>query len=310
MLKAALAGATAVALPFLVVVLVAGSQTAEAENDAGLGSAPSALATKDIPPHYLRWYMDAAQTCAGLPWAVLAAVGKVESDHGRSNLAGVSSGANSHGARGPMQFLPSTFAAYAVDGDRDGTTDIYNPADAIYAAAAMLCANGARDGTDKGIRAAIFAYNHSAAYVTTVLDWATRYTASPAPNKVVAKAIAFAKAQLGKPYCWGGEGPDCFDCSGLLYTAYAHAGVHIGRTTYQWRQTGPQVPISQIQPGDLVFSAGADGTPTNPGHVVMYLGANQVIQAPQTGDVVKISPLDRADIVIATRPAALAQQQP
>jgi cell wall-associated NlpC family hydrolase len=84
------------------------------------------------------------------------------------------------------------------------------------------------------------------------------------------------------------------------------AGLRIARTTYQWRQDGRQVPLSQIQPGDLLFSAGSDGTPANPGHVVMYLGAGQVIQAPETGEDVQIDPVDLATVVVATRPAGLA----
>jgi cell wall-associated NlpC family hydrolase len=121
-----------------------------------------------------------------------------------------------------------------------------------------------------------------------------------------AAAISFAESQLGKPYCWGGQGPGCFDCSGLVFTAYAAAGIHIARTTYQWQQDGPQIPLSQIQPGDLLFSAGSDGTPSNPGHVVMYLGGGQVIQAPQTGEDVQIDPIDLATVVVATRPVGLA----
>ena len=127
-----------------------------------------------------------------------------------------------------------------------------------------------------------------------------------AARQVAATAIAFAKAQLGKPYQWGAAGPDAYDCSGLVYAAYAAAGIRLGRTTYQWQQDGPVVPLSQIQPGDLLFSAGSDGTPGNPGHVVMYLGGGQVIQAPQTGQDVQIDPADLASVVVATRPAALA----
>ena len=127
-----------------------------------------------------------------------------------------------------------------------------------------------------------------------------------AARQVAATAIAFAEAQLGKPYQWGAAGPDAYDCSGLVYAAYAAAGIRLGRTTYQWQQDGPVVPLSQIQPGDLLFSAGSDGTPANPGHVVMYLGDGQVIQAPQTGQDVQIDPVDLASVVVATRPAGLA----
>ena len=203
-----------------------------------------------------------------------------------------------------MQFLPATFAEYAVNADPGQLLTPYDPADAIYTAARMLCADGAHGGTQAGIQQAIFDYNHAAWYVADVLAWAVRY-ATPAGTSGVAAAIAFAEAQVGKPYCWGGQGPACFDCSGLVFAAYAAAGIHIARTTYQWQQDGPQIPLSQIQPGDLLFSAGVDGTPANPGHVVMYLGIGQVIQAPETGQDVQIDPLDLAAVVVATRPADL-----
>ena len=212
-------------------------------------------------------------------------------------------GANFAGAEGPMQFLPATFAQYATGPDKPLSP--YDPADAIYTAAAMLCASGARGGTGTGIENAVFAYNHAGWYVSEVMSWAGKYAAQGGSN-VVATAIAFAKAQIGKPYQFGAAGPDAYDCSGLVYAAYAAAGIHIARTTYQWQQDGPVIPLSQIQPGDLLFSAGSDGTPTNPGHVVMYLGGGQVIQAPQTGEDVQIDPADLASVVVATRPADLA----
>jgi cell wall-associated NlpC family hydrolase len=293
----------AVVLPLALVFIVTASISASGASTS-LAGGPSATALSDIPPAYLVLYMGAAQTCLGLPWGVLAAIGKAESDHGRSTAPGVHSGANYAGAEGPMQFESATFAQYAVDGDHDGHLNVYDPADAIYTAAAMLCANGAASGTQTGIRQALFAYNHSQAYGTGVLSWAARYTV-PAPAGTAAAAITFALRQLGKPYQWGATGPDAYDCSGLVYAAYAAAGIHIARTTYQWRQDGPQVPLPEIQPGDLLFSAGSDGTPSNPGHVVMYLGGGQVVQAPQTGEDVQIDPLSLAGVVVATRPADL-----
>jgi len=112
-----------------------------------------------------------------MPWTVLAAIGKIESDHGRSDAPGVTSGENDSGAGGPMQFLSTTWAAYGVDGDRDGDLDRYSPADAIFGAASHLCASGA--GTPSRLPSAIFAYNHSRWYVRKVLDQAQAY-AGPA----------------------------------------------------------------------------------------------------------------------------------
>jgi soluble lytic murein transglycosylase-like protein len=132
----------------------------------------------DIPGAYLTEYRAAAGTCPGLSWSVLAAVGKVESDHGRSRLPGVRTGANGAGARGPMQFLPATFTAYSSGanpippgGARPPSP--YNPHDAIHAAANYLCDSGVRDGRD--VPGAVFAYNHSTTYVASVLAQASAY---------------------------------------------------------------------------------------------------------------------------------------
>ncbi len=132
---------------------------------AGLHAATTAKGS-GIPADFVVLYRGAATTCPGLDWHVLAAIGQVESHHGRSN------GPSSGGAEGPMQFLPSTFAAYAVDGNHDGTTDIWNPADAIYSAAHYLCANGA--GSPTRLYGAIFRYNHADWYVRMVLNIAAQ----------------------------------------------------------------------------------------------------------------------------------------
>jgi cell wall-associated NlpC family hydrolase len=172
----------------------------------------------------------------------------------------------------------------------------------------MLCANGARGGTTAGIRQAVYAYNHATWYVNEVLAWAAKYAQPVTASPVAAQAIAYAEQQIGKPYVWGADGPDAFDCSGLVYAAYASAGVAIARTTFGWRQDGPVVALSALEPGDLLFYAGSDGTATDPGHVVMYLGAGQIIQAPEQGEDVQTDPVDLAGVIVATRPADLSTQ--
>ena len=294
----------------LALMLAAGAQSQTAATTAA--GMPTAAARDGIPSQYLAWYIAAAQTCPGLPWQILAGIGTVESGNGKSTAPGVHDGANSAGAEGPMQFEPATFAQYAVNADPSAPLSPYNPKDAIYTAARMLCANGADTGTDAGIRQAIYAYNHAGWYVDEVLQYAAKYAAPPPAgqtSQTAAQAIAFAEAQLGKPYRWGAAGPDAYDCSGLVYAAYRSAGITIGRTTYQWRQDGPAVPIAQLQPGDLLFYAGSDGTATDPGHVVMYLGGGQVIQAPQSGQPVQTGPADLTGVIVATRPADLTPTQ-
>jgi hypothetical protein len=139
-------------------------------------AAPSAAARADIPTGYLQLYRQATSRCPGLSWAVLAAIGKVESDHGRSRLPGVGSGWN---AAGPMQFGIGTgragnaWARYGADFNRDGRTSVYDPGDAIPAAARYLCAAGAPRRLDR----ALYAYNHSWAYVAKVKRLVRRYVA-------------------------------------------------------------------------------------------------------------------------------------
>ena len=99
------------------------------------------------------------------------------------------------------------------------------------------------------------------------------------------RAVAFAYAQLGKPYQWGATGPDSFDCSGLAQAAWAAAGVAIPRDTYEQWAALPHISSSAIQPGDLLYYDGV-------GHVAIYVGNGYIIDAPQTGlDVEKI-PMD------------------
>jgi peptidoglycan DL-endopeptidase CwlO len=117
-------------------------------------------------------------------------------------------------------------------------------------------------------------------------------TASPqAPAGAARQAIAYAEAQLGCPYLWGGTGP-CgtgFDCSGLVMQAYASAGVTIPRTSQaQWAQL-PHVASGHQEPGDLVFFPGADGTWTAPGHVGLVLSKHRMVEAYASGYPVRIS---------------------
>ena len=301
-----LAGA-AVFAPLGLVLLAGAGIQAPSTGTLTAAASPSRLALQSIPPLYLDLYMKAAASaCPRLPWQVLAGIGEAETDHGRSTLPGVHSSANSKGAEGPMQFLPVTFTTFETGPDLPLSP--YDPADAIYTAARMLCADGAASGTMAGIRNAIFAYNHATWYVSEVLTWAARYGITT-ESRPAATAIAFAEAQLGKPYAFGSAGPAAFDCSGLVYAAYQHAGITLARATYGWRQDGPQVPLTQLQPGDLLFSPGSDGTPSNPGHVVMYLGGGRVIQAPRAGQPVQVDPLSLSGVVAATRPAGASPVQ-
>lgn len=122
-------------------------------------------------------------------------------------------------------------------------------------------------------------------------------------------ALKAAVSKLGRPYVWGAEGPSTFDCSGLVQWAFAQAGIRMPRVTHQQWVTGPQVPLAQAQPGDLLFWR---NDPTNPGyisHVAIYWGNGQMLHAPRTGDVVKISPLNTRNLagVVRVSPAVAAK---
>lgn len=97
-----------------------------------------------------------------------------------------------------------------------------------------------------------------------------------------------AMSKLGSPYVWGAQGPNSFDCSGLVWWAHRQAGVNFGRTTAaSLAHMGQEVSISQLQPGDIITTT-SDGRVS---HVVIYIGNGKIVHAPQTGDVVKVSSL-------------------
>jgi hypothetical protein len=140
-----------------------------------VGYGPSATARAEIPATYLRLYTEAGRRYDIDPW-VLAAIGWVETQHGRSRAAGVRWGVNAHGCcAGPMQFSVvgsvSTWDRFGVDGNGDGRRSPHDPADAIPAAARYLRASGA----PQDYRAALFAYNHADWYVAQVLAKAGEY---------------------------------------------------------------------------------------------------------------------------------------
>ena len=299
-----------------------GQQTGTAGQPSGSAKA------KSIPANYLLWYKKVGQQY-GVPWTILAGIGTVESNNGQSNLPGVRTGQNGFGAAGPMQIgiggasgnswggLPVHPGSEVVNGvatDEDGgpNADVYNPADAIAGAAKYLTEFGVQTNPS----AAIFAYNHLQSYVQSVLMYAGQYAggnfsvasavmpsgssvagcattggvpAVQAPTQAVATAITFAEQQLGKPYLWGGTGPDAFDCSGLVMMAYRTAGINIERTSEAQWATEQRVPASQVQPGDLVFFAGSDGTTTDPGHVGLVIGNGKMIEAYATGFPIRVA---------------------
>ena len=342
------------AVPVLVGtnLFFAASAGCSGQQTGTVGQPAAGAQAKSIPADYLFWYKKVGQQY-GVPWTILAGIGTVESDNGRTTLPGVHSGSNAFGAAGPMQIgirgaagnvwggLPVHPASEVVSGvatDEDGgpNADVYDPADAIAGAAKYLLEFGVQTNPS----AAIFAYNHLQSYVQSVLYYAGIYAggkysvvsaqlpsgstaagctgtvggvaaagavpAINAPNQLVAAAIGYAEQQLGKPYLFGGTGPDAFDCSGLVMMAYRTAGINIERTSEAQWASEVRVPASQVQPGDLVFFAGADGTPTSPGHVGLVIGGGKMIEAYATGFPIRVASYTNRGAIGFTRPWANA----
>lgn len=131
------------------------------------------------------------------------------------------------------------------------------------------------------------------------------------PSEVGGKVLDFALAQLGKPYVWGAQGPDTYDCSGLTEKAYLAAGITIPRTAEtQYASGGSKVPISGAQPGDLLFWATDPSNPVTIHHVAVYLGNGEVVHAPQPGETVtKRKVWDGGELVkTVVRPAQVVAQ--
>jgi cell wall-associated NlpC family hydrolase len=287
--------ATGTGIVFMATVIggATGALTSAANkgDDGCAASVQPGTGAGDIPAAYLRLYQTAG-TAYGIPWTVLAAIGDIETHHGRDQRV------SSAGARGPMQFMPATWASYGVDGDADGRKDIANPADAIPAAARYLNANGA----PARLREAIYAYNHSWSYVDDVMAQAREYAAGAgggngcdsagpvmAPTAIAARVIEYARAQLGKPYVYGGTGPNGYDCSGLTMMAYRAAGITIPRLSDAQYWFGSPVASGQVAPGDLVFFDYQSGH-SGPGHVGIVYDAPRglMLVAPHTGANVRV----------------------
>jgi cell wall-associated NlpC family hydrolase len=229
-------------------------------------------------------------------------------------------------AQGIAQFIPGTWAAHGIDGNGDGTKDVWDPEDAIPSAASYDCelARYVRNVPGNITRNMLAAYNAGAYrviaaggvpnitetknYVTSILTLAKSFTATTTTvgaSRQAAAAISYAQDKLGTPYLWGGTGTAAqngrFDCSGLTQAAYRSVGIELPRVANDQWNAGPHPSRDELLPGDLVFFANDLSDPRTIHHVGLYVGGGYMIDAPYTGAVIRFDPIDSADYIGATR---------
>lgn len=180
----------------------------------------------------------------------------------------------------------------ALNDDISALADLNSGIDTAAADAAVKAADSEQAAKDKAAadKAAAAALaqqeaSSSAAGAQSSSSAASTSGSVTASSASAQAAVNFAMAQIGKPYGWGSTGPDSYDCSGLMMAAYASAGVSIPRTSEAQQAGLTSVSLSNLQVGDLVFFYGGS-------HVGMYIGNGQVVHAPTSGDVVKISDMN------------------
>jgi cell wall-associated NlpC family hydrolase len=252
-------------------------------------------------------YMQQAQQTYHVPWYLLAAISWQETRHGADPTTWDRNQSPDH-SYGPMQFIPGTWGTYGVDGDEDGTVSDDSVGDQLSSAANLLVRNGFLEGS-AGVLRALKAYNPNPSYTNDVLYWADQYAAFSGESLSVSNAlcntldsgqiaavIRYVIAQVGKPYVWATEGPDTFDCSGLMFAAFRSIGITLPRRAVE-QADGELIQIvsrpvdqAELMPGDLLFIDNGSH-PANDhsqrldayiGHVAMYIGNGEVVEAYST----------------------------
>nr|WP_034289122.1 C40 family peptidase [Amycolatopsis benzoatilytica] len=285
----------------------------------------------DIPLRAMNGYAQATVTLSKeqpechLSWITLAAIGKVTSDHGRAQGGHIGDNGtlgkplgtvevrdfyhrvvSTPGAAGPLQLSPEVWSKWQRSAS-GGKPDIQNVDDAALTAGRALCANGRDLATDwwNGVATLEPAPVVLHRTLATMNVYGTVGQSAQPPNPAVLTAVDFAIDQIGLPYVWGGNGTHDadpgFDCSGLTTAAYASADIKLMRTAdTQFRSV---TRVNEPQLGDLIFY----GEPaTKIHHVGLYIGNQQMIDAPQTGQAVQVHPYRKPgdDYAGAGRPTA------
>ncbi len=309
-------GGSALAFVMLLVVgvyVVAGNLANSA------GGAGKQLAKGAVPAAYQRLVQQWGNLCSAINPALLAAQLYQESGFNPTAKSPAQ-------AQGIAQFIPGTWAAHGIDGDRDGDRDVWDPNDAIPSAASYDCelATYVKDVPGNATENMLASYNAGAYavikyggvppyretqnYVRTITTLSESFAAPVTridPSKQAAGAIAFAQKKLDTLYLWGGNGtPEQggrFDCSGLTKAAYESVGVTLPRVANDQYNAGPHPGRDELLPGDLVFFSDDLTNSRAIRHVGIYVGGGYMINAPRTGAVIRFDPIDTPDYFGATR---------
>ncbi|MFM9369048.1 NlpC/P60 family protein [Streptomyces sp. Da 82-17] len=287
------------------------------QGNPAVGGKPTSVENRvkpgSVPAQYERIINAWGNECDAISPRILAAQIKQESNF---NPKAVSPA----GAKGIAQFMPGTWEGSGIDGNKDGTRDVWDPEDAIPSAARYMCKLSKKlegvsgdktrlalagynsgEGAVKKYRG-IPPYSETEKYVATIMKSAASM-GQPVSNqsKVVVDAVNYASRQIGKDYVWGGNGDQDggFDCSGLTKAAFAQAGVTIPRVANDQyahlESQGALVEKGDLQLGDLVFFSqkkkrGKAG-PRDIDHVGIYIGRGHFLDAPRTGAKIRIEPM-------------------